>query len=644
MHARTRLIAIVLGLMLVASASFADDAAKKTNSSTMDESVAWTNTAAPAAALRSNPALLFPAMKAPAPPSGSGESYPGAEVFLGYSFMKFNVKDALRENFDNQGGTASVAGNINRWLGLVADFGYYRVGNLPSGVSGNISTFMFGPRFSKRGDRWTPFVHALFGTARVSSTNGAPGGASFFNHSFKQNAFATALGGGIDLTISKHLAWRVVQGEYLFTKFNDGFDNQQSNIRAATGLVLRIGGGPPPPPPPPPNRPPTITIAPNPSKVFEGSGDKSVVLATASDPDNDPLTYVWSTTGGSIEGSGSEVRWNSAGLALGTYTITATVNDGRGGTASASAVIVVEARPNRPPTVTCAASPRTVTPGQRVTVTATGSDPDNDPLTYTFDASRGAVSGSGATAQFDTTGLAAGLYTVNCHANDGRGGTADARTEVEVQKPPEQVQLEVRLSLHSIYFPTAQPTVKNPNGGLLTSQERTLVQLASDFKKYLVYKSDARLSLQGHADPRGGTEYNQGLSERRVARTKAFLVEQGVSADRIDTQGFGEEEPMGDAQVKEAVEQETGLTPAQKKQLTRNAHVLALAGARRVDVTLPNTGQTSTRKYPFNAEDALNLINPKGPAGGTAKKPAAKPGTTKPAPKPAAKPPATKKK
>ena len=57
--------------------------------------------------------------------------------------------------------------------------------------------------------------------------------------------------------------------------------------------------------------------------------------------------------------------------------------------------------------------------------------------------------------------------------------------------------------------------------------------------------------------------------------------------------------------------------------------MLALAQSRRVDVTLSTTGQTSTRQYPFNAEDALNLINPKGT--GTAKAKAGagkkKPGT-----------------
>lgn len=557
---------------------------------------------------------------APQPPASShDQGHPGGEVFLGYSYARFNVKSlGNKENFDFHGGTASIAGNVNRWLGLVADFGGYKISGLPSGTDGKAFTFLFGPRFSHRGERWTPFLQFLFGAARLSTDfSGTPVPNSFFGAgSIHENAFATAMGGGLDLKLSKHLAWRVFQGEYLLTRFKDGDNNQQNNIRAATGLVFRFGGAPPPPPP---NHPPVISITPNPDKVVAGSGDTVVVQARASDPDNDPLTYTWSATGGQIEGTGAEVRWNPGNAAPGSYTVTAKVDDARGGVADSSTAITVEPRPNRPPTVNCTASPQTVTPGQPVTITAIGADPDNDQLTYTFDAASGHVAASGATATFSTEGLAPGHYTVNCHANDGRGGLADGKADVEVQAPappPEQKQLEVRLSLHSIYFPTALPTVQNPNGGLLASQQRTLVNLAGDFKKYLAYKPDAHLILQGHTDPRGGAEYNKGLSERRVQRTKAFLVQHGVSADAIETQGLGEEQPMTPDQVKQAVEQDQNLTPAQKAQLTRNARVLALAQNRRVDVTLSTTGQTSVRQFPFNAEDALNLINPRRVAAG----------------------------
>jgi outer membrane protein OmpA-like peptidoglycan-associated protein len=150
------------------------------------------------------------------------------------------------------------------------------------------------------------------------------------------------------------------------------------------------------------------------------------------------------------------------------------------------------------------------------------SDPDNDPLTYSWKSSGGRVRGRGASVRFETTGLNAGHYSVNGHVDDGREGGADWELGIEVQSPPpprEQIELEVRLSLHSIYFQTARPTVANPPPAC--SAARSRVQLAADFRRYLTFKPDAHLILGGHADPRGTPEYNKGLTERRVERTKS---------------------------------------------------------------------------------------------------------------------------
>jgi outer membrane protein OmpA-like peptidoglycan-associated protein len=569
-----------------------------------------------------------------APSAARGEHTPAVELALGYVYTSFKPPGS-RHNMN--GGIGSITGNVNNWFGLTAEVTGSTIGGLPSGTDGTFYTYLFGPTFSRRSERVTPFLHGLFGAGRLNIDAPAtvPAG-SFLVSTFHQNAFAMALGGGFDVNLGHRLSWRIVEADYLLTKFTDGRNNDQNNFRANTSLILKFGGGPPPPPP---NHPPTVTAAAKPDQVV--AGDSSGIEAQANDPDGDPLTYTWSANGGSVEGTGPQVRWNSAGAAPGKYAVTVKVDDGRGGTASSSADVTVVPRPNRPPVVSdCLANPATVNPGQPVNITTKASDPDNDQLTYAYTASRGKVSGSGPSAQFDSTGLAPGNYTVTCQVDDGRGGKAEGHAAIQVQAPPpppQQKQLETRLSLHSVYFPTAQPTVQNPNGGLLASQQRTLTTLAADFKQYLTFKPDAHLTLQGHADPRGGPDYNKALSERRVERTKAFLVQQGVPADHIQTQGLGEEQPMSVGDVKQAVDQDPNLSPAQKKQLTANAGVLALAQSRRVDVTLSTTGETSARQFPFNAEDALNLINPKGVG-----KTAAPAGKKTPAKTPAKKPPAKK--
>jgi outer membrane protein OmpA-like peptidoglycan-associated protein len=612
---------VILGSLLFTQA-FAEDSANSSSSTT-------TEPGAPNATGSSTAYLapFIPTQAAAAPTKtktktdSNGVTYPVVDLFAGYSYIRFRTDAGTKETFNLQGFTGALAGNVNRWFSLVGDFGVYRITDLPPSVSGSAYTFLFGPQFSRRRQHWTPFVHALFGAARLADIQARtiPTGSAFFNRSFSQNSFATALGGGLDANINKHVGIRIFQFEYLLTKFTDGRDNMQNNIRASAGLVLHFGGNPPPPPP---NHPPTVTLSANPTKVFAGSNDPITLNAQAADPDNDTLTYKYTATGGTVEGTGAEARWNSTGVQPGKYTITTTVDDGRGGTANSSTDVTVEEKPNTPPTITCAANPATITAGQHATITANASDADNDKLTYSYTSSGGHVTGSGASVQFDSTGVAPGTYTITCHASDGRGGETDATTQVTVQPAIEQKQLEQRLSLHSIYFPTAQPTENSPiTSGLLASQKTTLLALAGDFKKYLAFKPDAHLILQGHADPRGGPEYNKKLSERRVERTKAYLVSQGLSADAIETQGLGIEEPMTSDQVKQAIDQDQNITAAQKTQLSKNAKVLALAQNRRVDVTLSTTGQTSVRQFPFNAEDALNLINPRG-APGTKKAPA----------------------
>jgi outer membrane protein OmpA-like peptidoglycan-associated protein len=177
---------------------------------------------------------------------------------------------------------------------------------------------------------------------------------------------------------------------------------------------------------------------------------------------------------------------------------------------------------------------------------------------------------------------------------------------------PEFLKLEARLALHSIYFPTDLPRVTNPDGGLLESQQQTLISLAEDFKKYLETKPDAHLTLGGHADPRASVEYNQALSERRVDRTKRFLIEHGVPEANLETKAFGEEQNLTEDQVKDAVEKNPELTPEQRQRVLNNLQTILLASNRRVDITLSTTGQTSIRQYPFNAADSLTLLQQKG--------------------------------
>jgi len=73
------------------------------------------------------------------------------------------------------------------------------------------------------------------------------------------------------------------------------------------------------------------------------------------------------------------------------------------------------------------------------------------------------------------------------------------------------------------------------------------VNFATGSAKLLPAANDTlrtEVEIRGYTDSVGEEKKNQGLSERRAKSVKDFLVSEGVDADRLDTQGFGEADPV----------------------------------------------------------------------------------------------------
>jgi peptidoglycan-associated lipoprotein len=60
----------------------------------------------------------------------------------------------------------------------------------------------------------------------------------------------------------------------------------------------------------------------------------------------------------------------------------------------------------------------------------------------------------------------------------------------------------------------------------------------------LAANSGAQIRIDGYCDERGSAEYNLALGNRRAAAAKRYLVDHGISADRITTASYGEERPL----------------------------------------------------------------------------------------------------
>jgi opacity protein-like surface antigen len=165
-------------------------------------------------------------------PTQAQESYPVVEIFGGYSYFNSD-QFAQRESLATPGFIASVAGNLTKNFGLVAEVsGHY--GNLTiPGVfpdpqfDVHTFTYLFGPRLTARGGNFNVFGHVLFGGAKT--TGESPLGS--------ESDFALAVGAGVDINASKNIGVRLFQVDYLPIRGND---DTAHNFRISIGFTYRF--------------------------------------------------------------------------------------------------------------------------------------------------------------------------------------------------------------------------------------------------------------------------------------------------------------------------------------------------------------------------------------------------------------------
>ena len=181
-------------------------------------------------------------------PQAFAQEAPPVEVFAGYSYFRPDGGGSLH------GWNASVAVSLSRNLAVVGDFsGHYGSQSLRADIfddddfPGDISiradsdakvhTILSGLRYShRRNERLTPFAHALFGASHLDADATVQFGGARLDSAFSDLGFAMAFGGGLDVKLSESVGLRLIQADYLVSKFGR---NSQSNVRLSFGITLR---------------------------------------------------------------------------------------------------------------------------------------------------------------------------------------------------------------------------------------------------------------------------------------------------------------------------------------------------------------------------------------------------------------------
>jgi hypothetical protein len=193
------------------------------------------------------------------------QDYAKVEVPLNYSYMRFNPENSnIISGLSLNGGGGGVAVYINHWLGIQGDLqGYASFSNrtfvfpatpnspCPTGctvkASGDLFTYNVGPVLKYRSEHFEPFVETLFGGAHSNTyqnlIKACAGTCPTTSGNPSNNAFDFIIGGGFDVPLTKSIAIRPAQFDFVLTRFGNGFtkgNNNQSNFRYNGGIVFRF--------------------------------------------------------------------------------------------------------------------------------------------------------------------------------------------------------------------------------------------------------------------------------------------------------------------------------------------------------------------------------------------------------------------
>jgi len=188
-------------------------------------------------------------------------------------------------------------------------------------------------------------------------------------------------------------------------------------------------------------------------------------------------------------------------------------------------------QPKPQPTVTLSADPTSINKGDSSTLSWNSTNATQ--LTIAPEVGTVSAEGSAKVTPADST-----TYTITA---SGPGGSANATARVTVSTPAPPVEAKPELDLNKIFYDAVRDAYFDFNKADIRQDARqALAATAELLRNYPQF----RVTIEGHCDERGSTEYNLALGDRRAGAVKQYLVSLGISADRISTVSFGKEKPF----------------------------------------------------------------------------------------------------
>jgi outer membrane immunogenic protein len=162
------------------------------------------------------------------------------EAGVDYNYVRTNAPTGDCGCFSLQGGNGWASFNFTRHLAIVGEVAAQHASDISgSGADLTLTSYLFGPRYTLiHAGRFKPFAQLLLGGAHASGSL-APGNSGL---SGSANSFALVAGGGLDVGLTRHIALRLFEADYYLTRFDNGTNDHQNNLRIAAGLLLRFGG------------------------------------------------------------------------------------------------------------------------------------------------------------------------------------------------------------------------------------------------------------------------------------------------------------------------------------------------------------------------------------------------------------------